>query len=116
MTDDKITFYIVGMPEKAYSKLIISKFKDVIYRLEKAYSEIEEARLTIKQTRTGGKNQNYQVSAVIITPNKRHVYTQSGWDLSNVCEQLGQRLLRTLSKRRKNRSKPSIRKIRERIF
>ena len=65
MIDNEIAFYIIGMPEKAYTHPIISKFKDVIYRLNEAYSEIEEARLTIKKIRTGGKNRIYQVSSLI---------------------------------------------------
>lgn len=106
----KTSFYIVGLPEGEDSTLIASKFSKVLNRLQKVYSKIDEARLTIEKSRTGGKRKNFEVRILIVTPHRRHIYKETGWDLSNVCEQLGQRLLRNLSKKRKNRSKTSIRK------
>jgi len=115
--DEGASLYVIGMPyNEFYSELITSKFQGVLNRLQKVYSTIDEARLSIKKTRCEGKKQNYQVTSLIITPHKRHTYKQTGWDLSNVCGNLGQRLLRNLSKRRKNRSRQSIRKISEKIF
>ena len=56
MIDNEIAFYIIGMPEKEYTHPIISKFKDVIYRLNEVYSEIEEARFTINKILTAGND------------------------------------------------------------
>lgn len=116
MTQKELPFYIVGMPEDENSQLISSKFIKVLERLQKVYSKIDEARLTIEKSRASGKRKNFEVRILIITPYKRHVYKETGWDLSNVCEQLGQRLLSTLSKKRTRRSKSSIRKTSEKIF
>ena len=116
MREKEIPFYIVGMPKKDHSLLITSKFYKTLIRLQKVYSRIDEVRLTIEKSKTGGKRKNFEVRVMIITPYRRHIYTETGWDLSNVCEQLGQRLLRNLSKRRKNRARTSIRKIEGRIF
>jgi len=44
------------------------------------------------------------------------IYSSVGFDLSEVLEELSQKLHRTLSKRAKNRSKDSIRKIGLPIF
>jgi len=112
----EIPFYIVGMVDEGDSVLITSKFYKVLNRLEKVYSKIDEARLTIEKSRTGGKRKNFEVRVLIVTPNRRHVYKETGWDLSNVCESLSQRLLRNLSKRRKNRARVSVRKIKGKIF
>ncbi len=112
----EIPFYIVGMLEEGDSVLIASKFYKVLNRLQKVYSKIVEARLTIEKSRTGGKRKNFEVRVLIVTPNHRHIYRETGWDLSNVCEQLGQRLLRNLSKRKKNRARTSVRKIQGKIF
>ena len=116
MKKDELAFYIVGLPEDEDSALIASKFSKVLNRLQKVYSKIDEARLTIEKSRTGGKRKNFEVRILIITPKKRHIYKETGWDLSNVCEQLGQRLLSNLSKRNKKRQKASIRKTTEKIF
>ena len=112
----EVPFYIVGLPEDEDSRLISSKFVKVLNRLQNVYSKIDEARLTIEKSRVGGKRKNFEVRILIITPYRRHVYKETGWDLSNVCEQLGQRLLRNLSKKRKNRSRTSIRKTSGKIF
>ncbi len=108
----EIPLYIIGMPEDEFdSELIISKFSKVLKRLCKVYTKIQEARVRIKRQRTGGKKQSCQVSVLIVTPHKRHTYREVGWDLSNVCEKLGQRLLRTLTKHDNKRLKSSVRKI-----
>ena len=112
----EIPFYIVGMVDEGDSDLIASKFYKVLNRLQKVYSKIVEARITIEKSRTGGKRKNFEVRVLIVTPKHRHIYKETGWDLSNVCEQLGQRLLRNLSKRRKNRTRTSVRKIKGKIF
>jgi ribosome-associated translation inhibitor RaiA len=112
----QIPFYIVGMPDRGESILIASKFYKVLVRLQKVYSKIVEARITIEKSRTRGKRISFEVRVLIVTPYHKHIYKETGWDLSNVCEQLGQRLLRNLSKRRKNRSRTSVRKIQGKIF
>jgi hypothetical protein len=117
MKDEDFPLYVLGMSDdEFFSEFIISKFQGVLKRLQKVYSKIDEVRLTIEKTSSEGKRQNYQVTSLIFTPYKTHTYKQTGWDLSNVCQNLGQRLLRNLSKRRKNRSRQSIRKISEKIF
>ena len=117
MRKNDIPLYIVGMPKNEFSsKLIKAKLISVLNRLEKSYSKIDEARVTIKRQRIGGKKQNCEVSILIITPHKRHCYKEVGWDLSKVCETLGQRLLRNLTKHNHKRLKKSIRKIEEKLF
>jgi hypothetical protein len=54
---------------------------------------------------------------MIITPHHTPlIYSSIGFDLSEVLEELSEKLLKTLSKRAKNRSKDSIRKIGLPIF
>jgi len=48
--DEDVSLYVIGMPDNEfYSELIISKFQGVLDRLQKVYSTIDEARLTIKK-------------------------------------------------------------------
>lgn len=111
--ESEIPFYLVGMPEEQKNAdLIISKFKNTLNRLSKVYSEIQEAKVSIKQQRTGGKKAGkYEVVVTIVTPHHApYIYRSIGFDLSHVIEELSQKLLRNLSKRSKQRSKPSIRK------
>ena len=114
-----IPLYIVGMPEDQQNvNLISSKFGKTLKRLQQVYSEIHEARVSIKQQRTGNKKEGkYEVSIMIITPHHAPlIYNSVGFDLSEVLEDLSEKLLRVLSKRAKNRTKDSIRKIGMPIF
>ena len=109
-----IPLYIVGLPEDQKNvNLISKKFENTLKRLQKVYSEIQEARVSIKQHRTGTKKEGkYDVSIMITVPHHTSlIYNSVGFDLSEVLEDLSQKLLKTLSKRAKRRSKASIRKI-----
>lgn len=111
--ESEIPFYLVGMPEdQKNSDLIISKFKNTLTRLTKVYDEIQEAKVSIKQHRAGGKKAGkFEVTVTITTPHHApYIYKSVGFDLSQIIEELSQKLLRNLSKRNKQRSKPSIRK------
>ena len=114
-----IPLYIVGLPEDQKNvNLISKKFEDTLKRIQKVYSEIHEARVSIKQQRTGNKKEGtYEVSIMIITSHHAPlIFSSVGFDLSEVLEELSQKLLKILSKRAKNRSKTSIRKIDSPMF
>ncbi len=109
-----IPLYIVGMPDDQKNVgLITSKFESTLKRLQKVYSEIQEAKVSVKQHRTGNKKEGkYDVSIMITTPHHSPIiYRAVAFDLSTALEELSQKLLRNLSKRAKNRSKSSVRKI-----
>jgi CBS domain-containing protein len=117
--ETKIPLYIVGMPvDEQNVNLISTKFEKILKRLQQVYSQIQEARVSINHKRTGNKKVGkYEVSIMIIPPHHTPlVYSSVGFDLSQVLEELGEKLLRTLSKRAKLRSKDSIRKINMPIF
>ena len=117
--ETQIPLYIVGMPDDQENiELINSKFTKILKRLQNVYSEIHEARVSIKQQRTGNKKEGkFEVTVmIIISHHTPLIFSSIGFDLSEVLEDLSQKLLRTLSKRAKNRSKDSIRKIGLPIF
>ena len=114
--ESEIPLYIVGLPEEQKNvDLITSKFVKALKRIRKVYSEIQEAKVSIKKQRSGKKNRRegmYDVSVMITTPHYApFLFKEAGWDLSQVFESLSQKMLRKLSKRSKRRFKTSIRKI-----
>lgn len=112
--ESEIPLYIVGLPEDQKNvDLVSTKFSNTLKRIRKVYSDIQEARITIRQQRTGGKKVGkYEVSVIITTPHHPPlIYKEVGFDLSKSIEMLSQKLLRNLSKRAKRRNKTSIRKI-----
>ena len=109
-----IPLYIVGLPEdQKNTNLITSKFEKTLKRLQQTYSEIHEARVSIKKQRSGGtKEGKFDVTIMVTTSHHTPlIYKSIGFDLSAVLEELSQKLLRNLEKRAKRRSKTSIRKM-----
>ena len=117
--ETSIPLYIVGLPEDQKNVNLISrKFEATLKRIQKVYSEIHEARVSVKQRRTGNKKEGtYEVSIMITTSHHTPlIFSSVGFDLSEVLEELSQKLLKMLSKRAKNRSKTSIRKMGSPMF
>lgn len=117
--ETQIPLFIVGMPEdQRNANLISAKFEKTLKRLQQTYSEIHEARVSIKKQRSGGRKEGkFDVTIMITTSHHTPlIYKSVGFDLSEVLEDLSQKLLRNLSKRAKQRSKTSIRKMGLPIF
>ncbi|MBM3895503.1 MAG: CBS domain-containing protein [Thaumarchaeota archaeon] len=109
--ESQIPFYIVGLPEDSpNADIIISKFTSTLKRIQKVYGDVIEARATIKRQHIKGGRQLHEVSIRITTPYKTFMHSESGWDLSQVFDYLNKRFLRKLSRRAKQRFKPTIRK------
>jgi len=108
-----VPLYIMGLPEDlSNAEIVKTKFQKIIKNLTKVYPEVEEARASIKIIhKTAGESHNYEVTVRVLTPYETHNYTEMGRDLSKIFDTLGQRVIRTLSKRSKKRWKMSIRKI-----
>jgi len=115
---DDIPLFVVGLPkDEPNVELIIRKFREVLKRIQEGISKIHEARIIVKTLNTKGKRCTYEVSVLIKTRQKRFSYIDTGWDLSNICESIGQKLLREITQNKKGKhQKQSIRKVKEKIF
>jgi len=116
--DDSIPLFVVGLPkDEPNVELITKKFSDVLKRIQKGISKIHEARIAVKTLNISGKRRTYEVSVLIKTQRKRFSYKDTGWNLSNICESIGQKLLRELTQNKTGkRKKQSIRKIKGKLF
>ena len=121
--ETQIPLFIIGLPEDQKNvNLISKKFGDTLKKVQKVYSEIHEARVSIKKQRTGGKKEGkYEVTIMITTSHHAPlIFSSVGFDLSQVLDELGQKLLRSLSKgvnkKDNKRSRKSIRKMGLPIF
>jgi len=109
--------YIVGMPKnRANSDIVRDKFNKIILQMKKVYPAIEETRATIKKHHSKGQRQFYQVTVNVISPYRTLNYTQVGWDFSQIFDLIGKKIRRGISRRRKQKSKKSIRKREPKIF
>ncbi len=118
MRNNDIPLFVVGLPkDEPNVELVTKKFSGVLKRIQKGISKIHEARIVVKTLNIRGKRRTYEVSILIKTRRKRFSYKDTGWDLSNICESIGQKLLRELTQNRTvKRKKQSIRKIEGKLF
>jgi CBS domain-containing protein len=108
-----VPLYIVGLPEDYSSAEIVkTKFDKIIRNLTKVYPEVEQAKASIKTVHNPDSNRpHYEVSVRVFSPYRTYNYTEMGWDLSKVFDNLGSKVIRNLSQRSKKRWKTTIRKI-----
>jgi hypothetical protein len=71
--------------------------------------EIEEARCRMKLRDIQGQRRRYEVDVNIITPYRRHTYTNMGWDLAKMFDQMSDSLKNQLGHKRSGRQKESVR-------
>jgi CBS domain-containing protein len=110
--EESIPAYIVGLPDDPFdAELAKSKFTTIIKLLGKIFPEIEEARCHIKIRDIEGERRRYEVDANIITPYRRHTYTNRGWDLATMFDQMSDSLKKKLAHRPSRRQKESMRHI-----
>ncbi|MBS7622576.1 CBS domain-containing protein [Candidatus Bathyarchaeota archaeon] len=101
----EIPVYIVGLPEDPFeSEVAKSKFLNVAATLNKAFPEIEEARSIIKTSESvkGKERRRYEVDVALTTARGVITYTHTGWDLSDIYDELAVRLKRLLTEKQRS--------------
>jgi ribosome-associated translation inhibitor RaiA len=99
------------MPKEDNANIITEKFTKTLDKLQKVYSDVQEARVHVKKLHGTGSRFNYEVSTTIITPHQRFMFSRTGFDLSKVFDEISGRIMRLLAKRAKKRYRLSIRKL-----
>ncbi|MGE0243213.1 MAG: HPP family protein [Nitrososphaeraceae archaeon] len=102
--------YIIGLPDNPLdAEVTKTKFDNLIKLLRKMEPEVEEAKCKIKLSNIQGERKIYEIDINIITPYRRHVYSDSGWDLVNLFDQASDSLKNQIAHRRSERQRESIR-------
>jgi CBS domain-containing protein len=108
--EEDIPAFIVGLPDDPFdAELAKSKFIGLIKLLRKVSPEIEEARCNMKIRDTQGERRRYEVDVNIITPYRRHTYTNTGWDLAKIFDQISDGLKKKLAHRPMRKKRKSAR-------
>lgn len=99
---EDLSAFIIGLPEDIFEDdLAKSKFADTIRFLKEIVPEIEEARCKMKLIHTSGKKNHYQVDVSIITPYKTNAYSNSGWDLAKLFDEMSESLKKRLEQEKR---------------
>ncbi len=108
---EKVSLYVIGLPkDKPIAELLRLKFGGTLEKAKKIFPKITEAKITVKSQNVEGFKTHYDVTATVITSKNRLVYTESGWDILKIGEDLCRKLEGDLSKHVEKRQRESIRK------
>lgn len=93
--------YIIGLPDNPLeAEMAKSKFTRSIKHLKRIFPFIEEAKAIIRTFSKGKKvRQRYEVRVSIITPKRTFTYTESGWELPEIFDDLTKKMKKTLTQR-----------------
>jgi len=112
--EEEIPTFIVGLPDDPFdAELSKSKFTNLARLLRRAYPEIEEARCHMKLRDIQGERRRYEVAVNIVTPHRRHTYTNMGWDLAKMFDQMSDSMKKQLAHRKSRRQRDSVRYLTE---
>ncbi len=107
-----IPLYVFGLPrDGSFNRLFVSKFEHALEKAKKVLPEIIEAKIAVETQNPEGTRTHYEVRATVITAKNQFVYTESGWDILKITDQLCRKLEGELPKHATNRQKESIRKM-----
>ena len=108
---ESIPLYIVGLADDEPAKeLMMSKFGGSLEKVQPVLSDIIEAKISAKTQNPEGSRTHYDVTATVKTSKNQLIYTESGWDILKICDELCRKLEGELPKHDDKRQRDSIRK------
>ena len=108
---DNVPLYEIGLAkEDPSTELVMSKLGGALNKAKKVLSEIIEAKISVELKNPEGSRTHYNATFTVITSKKRLIYTDEGWDILKIADELCRKLEGELTKHDHNRQKESIRK------
>ena len=117
--DVQVPISIVGLPDDPLqSEMAKKKFQSSATLLSKAMPDMTEARAVIKSGESKAPKKRYQVQVLINSPDQRHSYEVSSYDLAKAFEEIEAWIKKIASsrsnkdqksKKRETRRKPALR-------
>ncbi|MCV0391932.1 MAG: hypothetical protein K5790_01415 [Nitrosopumilus sp.] len=108
---DKIPLYVIGLSkDEPSSEYLMSKIGAVLEKTQKTIPNIIEAKISVESQNTEGTRTNYDVTANINTSKHHLIFTESGWDIFKISDELCRKIERELFKDDNKRQRESIRK------
>jgi CBS domain-containing protein len=90
---------IVGLPEDPFeAEATKAKFERVVKRIAKSLPDLLEARSVIKTFDKTGHRRRYEVNVELITPRRRIPFSESGWELAEIYDEISNRMKRVTTK------------------
>ncbi len=102
---------IVGLPDDPFeAEQTRTKFTRSVEQLCRSFPYIEQAKAIIKTTDQGLRDRRrYEVSVTLVTPRRNFVYTDMGFELANIFDEVSNHLKTMMTEKPSRRSRESIR-------
>ena len=95
---EEIPLYIIGLEkDEPVNELLYSKFGSTLKKYAKILPEIIEAKISVKSQNSEGNRTHYDVTSTVTTSKTNLIYTESGWDILKISDQLCRKLEGELS-------------------
>ena len=106
-----VPLYVIGLDsDESANEILSSKFSSSLEKVQQVLSHIIEAKISVKSQNPEGSRTHYDATATVKTSKNQLVYTESGWDILKIADDLCRKLEGELSKHDDNRQRESIRK------
>ena len=100
--EEDIPMFIIGLPDEPFdAELAKSKFTNITRFLRKIYPDIEEARCHIKLRSVQGARKRYEIDVHILSTHGNISYTNIGWDLAKLFDEMTDALKKKASHKQK---------------
>ncbi len=108
---EKVPLFVIGLPkDEPANEIFFSKFGGALKKVQQILSHIIEAKIAVESQNSEGSRTHYDVTATVKTSDDRFIYTESGWDILKIADDLSRKLESELSKHDDKRQRDSIRK------
>ncbi len=108
---EKVPLFIIGLPkDEPANEILSSKFGGALEKTQQVLSHIIEAKITVESQNPEGTRTHYDVTANVKTSKNQLIYTESGWDILKIADNLCRKLEGELPKHNDKRQRDSIRK------
>jgi ribosome-associated translation inhibitor RaiA len=106
-----VPLYVIGLSkDEPASEYLMSKFGDALEKVQQVLSNIIEAKIAVETQNPEGSRTHYEVRATVTTAKNQLMYTESGWDILKIADELCRKLEGELPKHETKRQRESIRK------
>ena len=100
--EEDIPMFIVGLPDEPFdAELAKSKFANITKFMRKIHPDIEQARCHIKLRKISGSRKRYEIDVHIRSTHGNISYTNVGWDLAKLFDEMNQALKKRISNKNK---------------
>ncbi len=106
--EEDIPVFLIGLPEDPLdAELAKAKFGNIVKLIKTVYPDIEEARCRLKIREIQGARKRYEANSNIISTHAITSYTNSGWDLAKMFDQMSDSLKKRMAHRKTTKQKRS---------